>query len=105
MTLSASLGPALYPIARAHNPVVRSARRLRGAPGLASSAGFAITTNTSHCRKPLFVPYPVFGDGRDIRTVQARLGHRDVGTTRVYTEVLNRGPAGVRSRADRTFEP
>ena len=39
-------------------------------------------------------------DGYDIRTVQTLLGHHDVRTTMVYTHVLNRGPAGVRSPAD-----
>ena len=40
-------------------------------------------------------------DGYDIRTVQELLGHRDVATTMIHTHVLNRGPAGVRSPADR----
>lgn len=38
--------------------------------------------------------------GYDIRTVQELLGRRDVRTTMIYTHVLNRGPAGVRSPAD-----
>ena len=38
--------------------------------------------------------------GYDIRTVQELLGHRDVKTPVTYTQVLNRGPARVRSPVD-----
>ncbi len=35
------------------------------------------------------------------RTVQKLLGHKEVATTMIYTDVLSRGVAGVPSSADR----
>jgi site-specific recombinase XerD len=38
--------------------------------------------------------------GYDMRTVQELLGHKDAGTTRISTHMLNRGVRAVQSPAD-----
>jgi integron integrase len=77
-----------------HEPVVqRAVKEAVRRAGLAKSA-------SCHTFRHCFATH-LLKDGYDIRTVQELPGHKDMGTTMIYTHVLNRGGKGVRSPLDR----
>ncbi len=76
-----------------HETVIqRAVKRAVASAGIAKPA-------SCHTLRHSFATH-LLESGTDIRTLQELLGHASVATTMVYTHVLNRGAAGVRSPLD-----